>query len=99
MDYDISQSFPSRSIGTQDAENRRIERIAHELRRCCGIHEAQFGTGKDSISLSDAEAHVVEGCAAYCLAESAEAARSNKWSACGLEMCFRIIFKMMAAVL
>lgn len=56
MDYDISQSFPSRSVGTQDAENRRIERIAHELRRCCGIHEAQFGTGKDSLSLSDAEA-------------------------------------------
>ena len=61
MDYDISQSFPSRSVGTQDAENRRIERIAHELRRCCGIHEAQFGTGKDSLSLSDAEAQVVEG--------------------------------------
>ena len=54
MSYDILQSLPPRSIGTQDAENRRIERVADEIRRRCGIHEAQSGTGKTTLNISDA---------------------------------------------
>ena len=56
MNYDISQPLPSRSIGTQDAENCRIECIADELRRRCGIYEAKSGTGGTTLSLTDAEA-------------------------------------------
>ncbi len=60
MSYDILQSLPPRSIGTQDAENRRIERVADEIRRRCGIHEAQSGTGKTTLNISDAEAMATE---------------------------------------
>ena len=60
MNHDISQSLPSRSIGTQDAENSRIECIANELRRSCRIHEAESGTGKTTLKLSDAEAYAAE---------------------------------------
>ena len=60
MDYDISQPLPSRSIGTQDAENRRIKCISDELRRRCGIHEAQPGTSQKSLRLADPEAQVAE---------------------------------------
>ena len=44
MNHDIPQPLPSRSIGAQDSENSRIKSIANELRRRCGIHEAEFGT-------------------------------------------------------
>ena len=60
MNHDIPQPLPSRSIGTQDAENSRIESIADELRRRCGIHETQSGAGKTTLSLADVEAQVAE---------------------------------------
>lgn len=60
MDYDISQPLPSRSIGTQDAENSRIKSIANELRRRCGIYEAEFGTCQTTLNHVDSEALVTE---------------------------------------
>ena len=60
MNHDIPQSLPSRSIGTQDAENSRIECIANELRRSCGIYETQSGAGTTTVSLSNAEARAAE---------------------------------------
>ena len=60
MNHDISQPLPSRSIGTQDEENRRIECIADELRRRCGIHETQSGTGETTLNLADTEAQAAE---------------------------------------
>lgn len=60
MNYDLSQSLPSRSVGTQDAENRRIECISDELRRRCGIYETQSATGRTTLSLADAEAQAAE---------------------------------------
>ena len=49
MNHDIPQPLPSRSIGTQDAENSRIKSIANELRRRCGIYEAEFGTCQENV--------------------------------------------------
>ena len=60
MVHDLPQPLPSRIVGAQDAENRRIECIADELRRRCGVYEAQSGTGKTALSLSDVEAQAAE---------------------------------------
>ena len=60
MSHDISQSLPSRSIRTQDAENSRIESIAHELRRRSRVHETQSGTSTTTLNLTDAEAQAAE---------------------------------------
>ena len=60
MVHDLPQPLPSRIVGAQDAENRRIECIADELRRRGGVYEAQSGTGKTALSLSDVEAQAAE---------------------------------------
>ena len=50
MDYDISQPVPQGGFGAQDAENRRIEAIADELRRRCELYEAQRGDSQPYVS-------------------------------------------------
>lgn len=60
MNHDIPQSFPPRSFRTQDAENSYIECIANELRRRCGVYEAQFRTSSTTLNLTDAEAQAAE---------------------------------------
>ena len=46
MNDDLFQSVSQRSIGAQDAENRRIEAVADELRRRCKLYEAQRRDGQ-----------------------------------------------------
>ena len=60
MSYDIFQPVPQGSIGAQDAENRRIEAIADELRRCSQLYEAQHGDGKSHVSPLEAEQRAAE---------------------------------------
>ena len=60
MDYDISQSVSQGSFGAQDAENRRIEAIADELRRRCELYEAQRGDCQPHVSLFETEQRVAE---------------------------------------
>ncbi|MBP3229884.1 MAG: hypothetical protein J6M40_03990 [Prevotella sp.] len=60
MNDDLFQSVPQGSIGAQDAENRRIEAVADELRRRCKIYEAQFRDGQSHVSPFEAEQRVAE---------------------------------------
>ena len=60
MNDDLFQSIPQGSIGAQDAENRRIEAVADELRRRCKIYEAQFRDGQSHVSPFEAEQRVAE---------------------------------------
>ena len=60
MDYDISQPVSQGSFGAQDAENRRIEAIADELRRRCELYEAQRGDCQPHVSLFETEQRVAE---------------------------------------
>ena len=52
MDYDLSESIPQGFDGTQEAENRRIEGIAHQLQRLCGIYEAECEAGGKHVNKS-----------------------------------------------
>jgi len=60
MDYDISQPVPQGSFGAQDAENRRIEAIANELRRRCELYEAQRRDCLQDVNHFEAEQRVAE---------------------------------------
>ena len=60
MDYDISQSVPQGGFGAQDAENRRIEAIADDLRRRCELYEAQRGDCQPHVSPFETEQRVAE---------------------------------------
>ena len=60
MNDDLFKSVPQGSIGTQDAENRRIEAIADELRRRCELYEAQCGDGQSHVTPFEAEQRVAE---------------------------------------
>lgn len=60
MNYDISQSVPQGSLGAQDAENRRIEAIANELRRRCELYEAQRRDSQQNVNHFEAEQRVTE---------------------------------------
>ena len=55
MSHDLSKSIPQGSLGAQDAENRRIDEIADELRRLCQLHEAQRGDGQQDVTRFDIE--------------------------------------------
>lgn len=60
MNDDLFQSVPQGSIGAQDAENRRIEAIADELRRRCELYEAQRGDSQSHVTPFEAEQRVAE---------------------------------------
>lgn len=60
MNYDISQSIPQGSLGAQDAENRRIEAIANELRRRCELYEAKCRDSQQNVNHFEAEQRVAE---------------------------------------
>ena len=60
MNDDLFQSIPQGSIGAQDAENKRIEAIADELRRRCELYEAQRRDGQSHVSPFEAEQRVAE---------------------------------------
>lgn len=60
MDYDLSESIPQGFDGTQEAENRRIEEIAHQLQRLRGIYEAECEAGGKHVTTQDAEIHCAE---------------------------------------
>ena len=60
MNDDLFQSVPQGSIGAQDAENRRIEAIADELRRRCKLYEAQRRDGQSHVSPFEAEQRAAE---------------------------------------
>ena len=57
---DLFQSVSQRSIGAQDAENRRIEAVADELRRRCKLYEAQRRDGQSHVSPFEAEQRAAE---------------------------------------
>ena len=60
MDYDISQPVPQGGFGAQDAENRRIEAIANELRRRRELYEAQCRDSQPHVSPFETEQRAVE---------------------------------------
>lgn len=60
MNDDLFQSVPQGSIGAQDAENRRIEAVADELRRRCKLYEAQRRDGQSHVSPFEAEQRAAE---------------------------------------
>ena len=60
MNDDLFQSVPQGGIGAQEAENRRIEAIADELRRRCKLYEAQRRDGQSHVSPFEAEQRVAE---------------------------------------
>ena len=60
MNDDLFQSISQRSIGAQDAENRRIEAVADELRRRCKLYEAQRRDGQSHVSPFEAEQRAAE---------------------------------------
>ena len=60
MNDDLFQSVPQGSIGAQDAENRRIEAIADELRRRCQLYEAQRGDSQSHVAPFEVEQRVAE---------------------------------------
>ena len=60
MNDDLFQSVPQGSIGAQDAENRRIEAVANELRRRCKLYEAQCRDGESHVSPFEAEQRAAE---------------------------------------
>ena len=60
MSHDISESVPQGCIGAQDAENSRIEALAHELRRRCQLYEAQCRDSQSHVSPFEAEQRVAE---------------------------------------
>ena len=60
MNDDIFQPVPQGSIGAQDAENRRINAIADELRRRCQLYEAQRGNSQPHVSSFEDEQRSAE---------------------------------------
>ena len=60
MNDDLFQSVPQGSIGAQDAENRRIEAVADELRRRCKLYEAQRRDSESHVSPFEAEQRAAE---------------------------------------
>lgn len=60
MNDDLFQSVSQGSIGAQDAENRRIEAVANELRRRCKLYEAQRRDGQSHVSPFEAEQRAAE---------------------------------------
>lgn len=60
MSHDIFQSVPQRSIGAQDAENRRVEAIANELRRRCKLYEAQHADSQPHVNSFEIEQRTAE---------------------------------------
>lgn len=60
MNNDLFQSVPQGGIGAQEAENRRIEAIADELRRRCKLYEAQRRDGQSHVSPFEAEQRAAE---------------------------------------
>lgn len=60
MSYDIFQSVSQGVFGAQDAENRRIEAVANELRRRCKLYEAQCRDGESHVSPFEAEQRAAE---------------------------------------
>ena len=60
MNDDLFQSVPQGGIGAQEAENRRIEAIADELRRRCKLYEAQCRDGESHVSPFEAEQRAAE---------------------------------------
>ena len=60
MSYDILQPIPQGINGAYDEENRRIQEIAEELHRLCGIHEAESGNCKTNGSRLEIEQRTTE---------------------------------------
>lgn len=60
MNYDLPESIPQGFDGTQEAENRRIEEITHQLQRLRGVYEAECGTGKSHVTTQEAESRSTE---------------------------------------
>ena len=60
MNDDLFQSVPQGGIGAQEAENRRIEAIADELRRRCKLYETQRRDGQSHVSPLETEQRVAE---------------------------------------
>ena len=59
-DYDISQPVPQGGFGAKDAENRRIEVIANELRRRRELYEAPCRDSQSHVSPFETEQRAVE---------------------------------------
>ena len=60
MYYDISKSVSQGGGGEETQENRRINEIADELRRCCQVYEAELRVGKSHVSQLEIERRVAE---------------------------------------
>ena len=51
MTHDLLKSISQRIIGAEDAENRRIYEIAHELCCRCSLYEGELREGKKYVSI------------------------------------------------
>ena len=60
MNNDISESVSQGIVRAQDAENRRIDEVSNELRRCCQLYEAQLRDGQNDVNHFDVEQRVAE---------------------------------------
>lgn len=60
MNHDFFKSVSQGGGGTQDAENSRIEAIAHELHRRCELYEAQCGDSQPNVSSFEVEQRAAE---------------------------------------
>ena len=60
MNNDIFKSVSQRGSGEETAENRRIRKVANELRRSCKLYEAQLRVSQDDVNHLDIEQRVAE---------------------------------------
>ena len=60
MNNDIPESVSQGSYGAYDEENRRIQEVSDELRRCCQLYEAQLRDGQGHVNHLDIEQRVAE---------------------------------------
>ena len=51
MTHDLLKSISQRISGAEDAENRRIYEIAHELCCRCSLYEGELREGKKYVSI------------------------------------------------
>ena len=63
MSNDIPEPIPQGSDTAQDAENRRITAVVHQLQRLCAVYEAQPGTRKPHVTPLEAEQRAAESMA------------------------------------
>ncbi|MDY2642430.1 MAG: hypothetical protein SOW01_08670 [Mediterranea sp.] len=58
--YDFFEPIPSRINATKDPENRRMEKISHEIHRRCQLYEEELRKSQENVNLFEIEQRVAE---------------------------------------